>query len=131
MKKFHTTANGDKMLIAQMDDDHLKNTIGVYCTRIKSQIQMIDRLATLKESEKILYGFQQSDVNMTNKAAEEINSAASGMSAYIVEACIRDINVSKIVQDAYGRTSSIPRFDTKIISMQIIEPIDNIDDSPF
>ena len=53
MKKYHETKNGEKMLIAQMDDTHLINTIKLYASKIEQSLAMIDKYSTLKESEKI------------------------------------------------------------------------------
>jgi hypothetical protein len=121
MKKYHETKNGEKMLIAKMDDTHLINTIKVYAAKIEQSLAMIDKYSTLKESEKILYGFEYNNKDLTKEATQLIQSSTDGLAAYVFEASIRNLNVSQYLQKAFSRTSKIEKFNSQPILLEIDE----------
>ena len=115
MKKYHETKNGEKMLIAQMDDTHLINTIKLYASKIEQSLAMIDKYSTLKESEKILYGFEYNNKDLIKEATQLIQSSTDGLTAYVFEASIRNLNVSQYLQKAFSRTAKIEKFNSQSI----------------
>lgn len=136
MKKEHRTKDGEVMLIAQMTGDHLLATIDMYCNRIKEAVDLVDKLATLKESEKILYGLTNPKGTDTVKLAGVINQSAEGLVPYVLEASIRGLHITAKLQAAFGRKEAIPKFnslmigtDKKISDAQIIDT--NYDENPF
>lgn len=107
MKKYHTTREGNKMLIAQMEDNHLLSTIELHCREIRNKLEMIDRYHTLKESEKIMYGYDQDNKEVKELVKQEVHVRTDMLSAYVFEASLRKIDVSNILQDTYGRTDKL------------------------
>lgn len=103
------------MLIAQMDDTHLINTIKFYASKIEQSLAMIDKYSTLKESEKILYGFEYNNKDLIKEATQLIQSSTDGLTAYVFEASIRNLNVSQYLQKAFSRTTKIETFNSQPI----------------
>ena len=105
----HTCADGRQLLIVDMTDMHLLNTIGMHCRNL-SQIR-----ETLEQSQKydsdILFS-ALSDFNMKDLKASAkltIKKTHEMLKSYVFEAACRNLNVSLMLNTAYGRvTKELP-----------------------
>lgn len=120
MKKTHVTKDGRKILIASMENDHLINTIKLYCNNIKSSLNFIDNYSNLKESEKLLY-FSKRDIDEESieNAKSTIQANINNLSSYVFEACIRNLNISEYLQDAFNRKDILNK--QNVITESIVE----------
>lgn len=100
----HKTKEGVTMLIAEMGDEHLLSTIAIFCNNIGTFREILDNPKELKKSEKILYG---SDNMSEGEAGSKLLSLTDKLTSYVFEAAIRGLNVSGMLQKAYGRKAEV------------------------
>lgn len=108
MYETHKTAEGDTMLIAQMENDHLTNLIKRVCKRIKDARLMLD--VDVKFDGSVLLSMLNPDFSQ-QRVVEEVTRSIKRddeyLKPYIMEACLRNLNISKFLQMAYGRETMI------------------------
>ena len=97
MNKYHTDQQGETKFIMAMTNEHLVNTIKLLCTKIKNTINMVDPSASRKDL--LILGIE---VDMGTL----ICSLEDELSGYLFEACLRWLNITDYLQDAYGRKSA-------------------------
>ena len=104
MQTKHKTSDGSTLFIFEMEDSHLVNTIKIFCNQVSTFRDVLDNPKEMKKSEKILYGDSlMSESEATNKLA----SLTDKLAAYVFEAAIRGLNISEMLQVAYGRKTSM------------------------
>jgi hypothetical protein len=117
MYETHRTTEGREMLIAEMDDSHLLNTINLFCRRIGEAVRVINLEEDVKP-DKIIAHLQPrySAANLLAKAQQELTNLDEKIAPYIVEAALRGLTVSHLLQKAYQRDAQIgqsfPGFNT-------------------
>lgn len=104
----HRARDGNEILIAQMSDSHLVNTIRMLCARLKQA-----RLYT-EQPQSILYealGVSPEGWNRDD-ALDIIRWVHGKLPAYVTEATLRGLVVTDHLVDAYGRSAQIqpPQF---------------------
>lgn len=100
----HKTKEGITMLIAEMGDEHLLSTINIFCNNINTFREVLDNPKELKKSEKILYG---SDTMSEGEAGSKLLSLTDKLTSYVFEAAVRGLNISNMLQIAYGRKTAV------------------------
>ena len=104
MYDLHTTAEGQSLLICQMEDGHLFNTINLHCRSIKNARLVIEQGSVeLPTIAKILTGNKFDYERQVINAEATIKSSHNKLQPYIVEASLRGFNISELLQDTYGR----------------------------
>jgi hypothetical protein len=103
--KWHTTRDGKKMLIAQMDDSHLCNQINLLCQNFLEARQGIENAKSMDTVTMILSGY--TDNGVIERLKETIEHYHNILQPYVFEAALRGIDVSTILQIAYGRTKGL------------------------
>ena len=93
----HTTKDGIVMLIADMDDEHLSNTIGLFCRKIKAARLHIQKP---KKTDFLSSLFVDED-DIDHEAI--IKKSTERLLWYIFEASIRGMIFSGMLQQAFGR----------------------------
>jgi hypothetical protein len=95
MYETHRTTEGREMLIAEMDDSHLLNTINLFCRRIGEAIQIMNREENLV-TDKVIAHLQPrySAANLMAKARQELTEIDQKIAPYVVEAALRGLTVS-------------------------------------
>lgn len=100
----HKTKEGVTILIAEMGDEHLLSTIAIFCNNINTFREILDNPKEMKKSEKVLYG---SEAMSDGEAANRLLSLTDKLTSYVFEAAIRGLNISDMLQKAYGRKTVI------------------------
>ena len=101
---FHTTKEGNKILIAQMGNAHLENTIKLLFNRIKLA------MAILSEDTKITpesVVFHHKNINKIEQSKVLMELCIDNLPKYIFEATIRWINYTKELQDVLWRSEAL------------------------
>ena len=117
MYEIHKTAEGHEILIAEMEDSHLLNTINLFCRRIGEAVRVINLEEDVKP-DKVIAHLQPrySAANLLAKARKELTDLDEKIAPYIVEAALRGLSVSALLQKAYQRDAQIgqsfPGFNT-------------------
>lgn len=105
----HKTANGEKVLICAMEDDHLKNTIAYFLRPLADATQRLSRdLEAPKErSERAKFLYGDRPMAMTAYEYGELyKESVEKIGPYLFEANVRGLDVSDLVHKAAGRTGA-------------------------
>ena len=105
----HTTQDGTKMLIAEMETDHLFRTLDSYCRKLKVCREVLENPNGFS-GDVMIQALQPgySPEACRERAQDLIVDLHEKVQPYILEAVIRGMNINEIVQDAYGRKAGIP-----------------------
>jgi hypothetical protein len=115
--ELHTTADGQKMLIAEMDNTHLLNFITSLCHRIDTCRKVIENpMAELKGNTVLMaINSEYSLEECTERAKDLIQETHKTLLPYCLEATLRGLEITSLLQDCYGREQAIPsRINTAI-----------------
>lgn len=117
MFKKHITRNGESMLVVEMNDSHLFNTIQLMCNQIKDIRASVDPGdSTMSTLDQELYQVKPIDAA---EAARRIKDKAEALYPYLAEAWLRPAiiqGVQVVVQDAFGRIGGIKRATRLVLS---------------
>lgn len=103
---YHTTREGQKMLIASMTDAHLKNTIDLGIKNITECQKIIESDVAIRSNlDYITSGITTE--NLKKEAEAKLKMYISLLPGYIFEACIRGISYTDKLQAIYGRKEMI------------------------
>jgi len=116
----HISKDGTSMLICQMSDRHLANTIRVYC-RLIDKARRLNQITRLSPLEMRIYGLPK--VN-EDTVGEAIRRLIEKMVPYLAEAYIRpDLASTDLVDQvrlAIGRTGALPAAPIHVMSPQYL-----------
>lgn len=106
-----------------MEDSHLINTIRVLKNKIQQCVAVLTN--TIAE-DPLITAFQPSfsRERIMREAKEQIVYYHERISPYIMEACLRGLQVTSLLQEAYGRTSQV-----SMGSSLMLEPMDDDDEN--
>ena len=108
MNLTHTTKEGQTLMIAEMDNNHLKNTV----TMILKGVEMAKEVLKGKELDpfkKALYSSRTPAMSKT-QAKKIIATAPENVSPYILECVIRGIDFSVEIRKTFDRTYEKEKF---------------------
>ena len=115
MYKLHTTSEGDSMLVCQMTDRHLTNTIRLLCKRMVEARALLDRARALLDSNSLtcdpLLGILAPQFHakaVREKTESAIKLIHETLPPYVLEAALRGIDLGYLLQAAYGRREQLP-----------------------
>ncbi len=101
MNMIHTDKEGNRMLIAEMNDKHLVNTINFQIRRLKSLRNASTIGDKVSKFDQVLYGIDDLD---EGRAAHHFKDQLVCLSPYIIEAYVRGLDESAIaLGEALGR----------------------------
>lgn len=107
----HTTKDGKTMLIAEMDNNHLSNTINLICSRISDIAQILDSgtpLKSMTKSQAVMLNIDEVYKEIDEEHLEDIlHSATEHLQPYVFEASLRDMNVTPILQRTFKRSEAL------------------------
>ena len=108
MFQIHRTANGEEMMIAQMSDDHLIETIKLFCSRIETCAKILNGIKI--EGGALIRALRPefSQEAMKEKATLLVRDLDEEIQPYVMEACLRNLNISEFLQQAYERKEKLP-----------------------
>lgn len=122
MFETHETRDGQEMMICQMSDEHLLNTIRVYCTKIEQCVKVINGIQNIEGGKLIaVLNPKYSQENMIEQATYTIKKLDKNIQPYIMEAALRGINVTELIQKAYQRKAKIATPESILIDSSITE----------
>ena len=101
MDNTHTTRDGVTMLVANMEDSHLLNTIKLLCKDIEQ-----NRLVLISDIEEtsIDYILSWYDLwDLKEFAKNKIRNGYNNILIYVLEASIRWLDISTQLQEAFWR----------------------------
>lgn len=105
MFETHTNSNGT-ILICQMDDRHLSNTIKAYCRHIERCRKIITQ-PTAENQMIALFNPTYSQSNVKADAQLALKQYHTKLQPYLGEALLRGLNLSRELKIAYGRTGQV------------------------
>lgn len=117
----HTDTTGRTMLVAEMSDEHLLNTIKLLLRRVKECSTYIDALEA-GETPKVtaLHRAAYGDLynpNNKERAKQLLNSSLAALPKYVMEGCLRGLNLTTELQETFGRkTAYTPVMPTLFLS---------------
>ena len=127
MYKYHTTINGESMLICEMSNNHLINTINLYLRKLEAVLKIANQSENISEYQKVLYNRQVVDQGMAADATKEV---ADKLEPYVMEAVLRNIDgeFREFMQIVFDRKEAVSKIQ-KIMSLNActVYPIDNDD----
>lgn len=104
------------MLVANMTNEHLENTIKLFIKRIKQAIHIINWTPEKLRPEYLVANVSTRDIQ--KQARDVLRISLENLPKYIFEATVRGISFSKELQDALDRTEKIE---------DIFKPIDEVE----
>lgn len=111
--KFHTSANGSRSLISQLSDDHLKNTISLIFTRLRTAKTIVKNATTTENIDLIGSGISISD--MKEEAERKIEQILETLPFYIYEATIRGFKYTEELQEIHDRKEQLDFIGTALL----------------
>ena len=125
MFESHTTKEGDSMLICSMEDSHLINTIKLILRHIKTASSVL--CGQQSENHLIaVFSPSYSAAAQKERAEESIRFYHRKIQPYIMEAALRGLDISALMQDAYKRSQMIP-----VQQQYLLESPDDDDDDEW
>lgn len=104
MLETHTTSDGHKMLVAEMRDSHLMNTIRLYCRKMQDTRNSIDAKGQMSPVERAMYDLPE---HTPEEAGWELKRLANHLYPYLAEAFLRGLDTPGELIDAVGRNSRL------------------------
>ncbi|WGV29197.1 hypothetical protein [Halotia branconii] len=123
MFETHTTKDGQSMLICQMEDRHLSNTIKSFCREIEKCRKILTQ-PTAENQLIAVFNPTYSQANLKSQAEKQLKNYHQKLQPYLAEAFLRRLNLVNEVRIAYGRTERV--FNSFNIILEL--PVDNDDD---
>jgi hypothetical protein len=125
MYDIHTTGNGDTLLICCMTDDHLLNTIRSLSTKIQTAVEV---LTSPQLDDPLIAVFQPkfSKAAMQDKAKENLEFLHERLQPYVMEAALRGLEITLLLQSTYGRSAGVPMRSSRLLEASVDPEIDAI-----
>lgn len=129
MYKIHTTREGDSMLVCQMTNSHLTNTIKMLCKQMKEARQLLDYSSISCDPLLGILAPQFNAKAVREKAEGAIRLIHETLPPYVVEAALRGIDCGHLLQEAYGRCEQLPNLQSsKALTLDSCEDDDDDND---
>lgn len=94
------------MLIAQMEDVHIKKTIARYCKELEKARKILEE--NIKEDTILRVAKNRFSLEEVRKQAEsQIRTINNRLKDYAIEAALRGLNISEELQTAYNRKAKM------------------------
>jgi len=99
----HKTKDGKEMLIMQMNDGHLYNTIKMICREVKECAAVLE--ADFQPDNAVFAALipEANSEDIKRKARNDIQIYYSRLTHYVFEASRRNIDISRPLQEAFGK----------------------------
>ena len=108
MFEIHRTRDGEEMMIAQMSDDHLIKVIKLLCSRIATCVKILNGVNIKGGALIAALRPEFSQEAMKKQATLLIRDLDEKIKPYVIEAYLRNLNISEFLQEAYQRKAKIP-----------------------
>ena len=102
---YHITKDWTRMLISQMENNHLENTIKLLIKNIKNAYEVLNNWSPFKWVEAISMNIDSD--NIKYRAKEYIKNNMEKLPYYIFEAQIRWMDFSELLQDLVWRKNKM------------------------
>jgi len=98
-------------LIAEMEDNHLLNTIKFFLRRIKELSAILDsdgNILQMTRSQAALTGAKIAQDHFDPEVIQDrLQEGVEKLHPYVLEAVLRGMEIKELLQDAFGRTEKI------------------------
>jgi len=125
----HKTKDGKLLLVSQMDDNHLKNTIGLVCRAIEKAIEGLEVDTEVSKKQAALYGINRDHIR--THCSNALPVLTQKLYPYAAEAALRGIDISERLQKAFGRTEAEGQFNVKLDMSTPFDPLLLMDEQEF
>lgn len=116
MYDIHMTQDGETLLICCMGNEHLLNTIRSFTSRIQAAVQVLTS-PTLDDPLIAVFQPGYSKAAMQEKAKENVEFLHERLQPYVVEAALRGLDVTELLQKAYGRSAAVPMQSSRLLEL--------------
>ena len=127
VKQFHVTKDGRKMLIAEMDDNHLENTIKYVLRQIAMAKALLDGNIKQSKFDNAIYGkYKQFD---EEDLSDLLRNRTQIIQFYLGEAMLRGMSFTNELQEVFERNEKLvvaSPFETRLM----LENFDDVDEFP-
>ena len=126
----HTTRDGERMLVCQMDDKHLLNTIKLFSKNLKQIWEIAEGEVENTVADKI---YDVPEDITPNEAINLWRQEVYRLTPYLSEAILRDgirDDVAALMQDRIGRDAPIAK-KPRLKQALLVESTFDEDDLPF
>lgn len=127
MLEHHITREGKRLLIAQMDDEHLNNFVSL----ILSKVKVVQNTGgeNVTEFHRVLYNLPKID---ESARAESTREALQRLYPYLAEAYLRGLEgPRKLLIDVLGREEAVPNYEGILqIPGQLPRNLGDLDEDP-
>jgi hypothetical protein len=118
MLEQHTTRDGQMMLIAQMDNEHLLNLINFRLSRAEAAMHAVEESATICAIDRKLYALPEIT---GERAAQIVRREIGALYPYISECWLRGVDTYRErFQQLLGREGQLPTVGNKALTVDCI-----------
>lgn len=128
MYKIHTTREGDSMLVCQMTDSHLTNTVKLFCKQMIEARKLLEGGSLSSDPLLEILAPQFNAKAIRERAESAIKAIHEALPPYVVETALRGIDVGYLLQEAYGRRGQLPNLQVKVLTLDSEDDDDGDDD---
>ncbi len=96
----HETKNGQIIMIAKMEDSHLKNTVKLHIKTIKDAKELLSGSTEIKIQQAL---YDQASLNIEKKLLQSISKSRESLPVYLMECMIRGIDFKEELRDIFDR----------------------------
>lgn len=131
MYHYHTTKEGERMLICEMSNEHLQRTIMMFLNKLSEVVDAAKANSEIDEFNRVL--LDRPNITM-EKAANATKDMANILAPYVMEATLRGIEKGVVprMREVFGREKAVPKVSRKPLLVERVDIIDiSIDDPEF
>jgi hypothetical protein len=111
MNKIHETKDGERMYISQMSDDYLVKHIGKIIEKFEVNKNMLNSKVEVNSLRSAVYKINPKIVK--EQAEHMIDALINALAYYVLEAALRKLDVSKLLQKAFERKGPEEKFEVQ------------------
>lgn len=125
MYEKHITKDNIELMICEMEDSHLKNTIYFFLKKIKNIIFIGESRREISKYHQELYGYKNI---CPEEAAKVVKITSARLSYYILEATLRNIVDEQMIKEIVSTFARKEKYIKTYGNLLLENNIDNEDD---
>lgn len=108
MNVIHRTREGTRMLVSQMTDDHLVNTITLICNQITEARAQLDANIGITAFKAAIYRINPKTIS--EQAKQALPGLIRSLYPYVTEATLRGLSITPLLQQTFDRKTAEDTF---------------------